>query len=306
MEPSTSIVWLSWFVAALGAGAAAAGLLWSGGEGPTTFETLRAQSVTLFGRGLYRYDTLFAGAGNRGADAVTLFLVTPLLGYASLRYRRGSLKGGLFLGGALTWFLYLYASYALGATAYNPLFLLYVVLFSASLFTFAWLLTSFDGRGLADLPERLPRLGPGVFMIVSGLATLAIWLIAPLTALLTGGVPDGLDSYSTLFTTALDLAVVVPATVLSGVLILRGKVSGYLFAFPLLVLEALLAPMIAAQTVSQLRAGVSFTPAEIVGPISSFVVLATLALWVLASIYRKLPDGRTGAARPSSFKRSVT
>jgi hypothetical protein len=50
----------------------------------------------------------------------------------------------LVLTGALTWFLYVGASYALGAVAYNNLFLIYVALFSASLFAFVLALTSID------------------------------------------------------------------------------------------------------------------------------------------------------------------
>jgi hypothetical protein len=69
-----------------------------------------------------------------------------------------------------------------------------------------------------------------------------------------------------------------------------GNPLGYLIAFSMLVLEVLLAPMIAAQTVSQLSAGISFTPGEIIGPMIGFVILAILALWVLAILLRNISD----------------
>ena len=267
MNTSNAVVGLSALIAVLALVAAGTGLFYGDGGSPFTFTSVRGQPVEIYGQGLYRFDTLFQGAGNKGTDTVTLFLGIPLLVLSVLLYRRGSLRGGLLLLGALTWFLYTYASYALGPVAYNELFLLYVVLFSASLFALVLAFGSFDVRGLPTrFSARLPRRGPVIFMFVSALVTLGVWLFVPITALLQGEPPERLDTYSTLFTNALDLAVIVPTVFLAGVLMLRGDPLGYLIAFPLLVLEAFLAPMIAAQTVSQLRAGVTFPPGQIVGP----------------------------------------
>lgn len=53
----------------------------------------------------------------------------------------------------------------------------------------------------------------------------------------------------------------------------------------------MLAPMIAAQTVSQRAAGVSFSVAEIVGPVAGFAALGVAAMWVLAALLRAVPGG---------------
>lgn len=291
VKTSRAVVWLSATIAALALLAASVGLLWQDGGNSYSFTTLRGQTVEIYGRGLYRYDSLFAGAGNRGTDAVTVFLGIPLLVVATLLYRRGSLRGGLLLTGALTWFLYAYASYALGTVAYNELFLLYVALFSASLFAFVLAFASFDARALrSHFSSRMPRHGPAIFMFASGLLTLLVWLIDPLGALIRGEPPETLAANTTLFTNALDIAIIVPATFLAGARILRRDPTGYLIAAPLLVLEAMLAPMIAAQTVSQVRAGVSFTPAEMVGPIAGFALLGLVATWVLIAILRNVSE----------------
>lgn len=287
-------------IAALALLGAGAGLFWGGGDGPATFRTLRGETVDLYGWGLYRLDTRFVGAGNRGTDAVTLVFGVPLLLVAAWRYGRGSLRGAFLLLGALGWFLYVYSSYALGAASYNELFLVYVALFSASLFAFALTLRSVD-PGSVSAPAwcLLPRAGPAALLVGSGLFTLAVWLAAPLAALAPGGPPAGLGSYSTLLTTALDLGVVVLATLVAGGLIWRREALGYLLGFALLVLEAFLAPMIAAQTASQLLAGVAFTTAEVAGPVAGFGVLALVAVRMAAGIYRGLP----GAAASGSSSR---
>ena len=94
-----------------------------------------------------------------------------------------------------------------------------------------------------------------------------------------------------------DLAVITPATLLTGLMLLRGEPVGYVMAFSLLVLEAMLAPLIVAQTVSQLSAGVSFTPGQIIGPMIGFAVLAVLAVWFLSTLLRGIPEGSQAPGR---------
>src|SRR5205823_6184751 len=120
MKQSHAVVGLAALIAALALIAAGTGLFWQDASRPFSFTTLRGQTVEMYGRGLYRFDTRFMGAGNRGTDAVTLVLGIPLLATATLRYRRGSLRSGLLLLGTLAYFLYVYASLALNA-AYNNL-----------------------------------------------------------------------------------------------------------------------------------------------------------------------------------------
>jgi hypothetical protein len=290
LAPSTAVVWLSALIVVLAAVAAGVGLFWQGDGGGFSFTTLRGETVEIYGRGIYRYDTDFKGAGNRGTDAVTLLLGIPLLVIAVLRYRRGSLRGGLLLLGVLPWFLYVYTTAALGIS-YNNLFLVYVALFSASLYAFIMLFASVNYAALRDhFSPRLPRRGLAVFMFVSGAVTLAVWLGPLLGALVQGEPPKLLDSNTTSITDALDLGVLAPAMFLSGVLVLRRAPLGYLIALSLLVLEAMLAPMIAAQTVSQIEAGISFTTGEIAGPITGFVVIALAAIGMFIALYRNISE----------------
>jgi hypothetical protein len=290
VRPSRAVVLLSALVVALAAVAAGAGLLWGGGDGPSQFTTVRGEAVELYGEGLYRHDTLFKAGANRGSDVVTLALGIPLLVVALRLYRRGSLRGALLLTGALSWFLYLYASLALG-TAYNELFLVYVALFSASLAAFVLAFLSLDVSAVAArFSERLPRRRVAAFMLAAGGVTAAAWLV-PLVASLARGQPPGLlESYATMVTDALDLGIIVPTCFLAGALLLRRNRAGYLVAIPLLVLVAFLAPMMAAQTAMQLAAGVSFTTAQVVGVIGSFGVISLLGAWLAAVVLLGVPE----------------
>jgi hypothetical protein len=256
---------------------------------PTVVQTTRGGLIDLYGAGIYRYDSLFAGAGNRGTDAVTLAIALPLLVVSVWRFRGGSPRWHLILTGVLLWFLYVYATLAVGA-AFNPLFLVYVAVFGASLWCLVLAARGFDRNWLGGLLDQLPRRWPAVFLITSGVLTTALWCTPVLVAQLAGSTPDRLDGYTTLVTVAVDTAVIAPAAVVAGLLIWRRRASGYLAAIPLLVLEGLLAPLIVAQTISQLRAGVDLAPGEVVGPVVGFGILALAAAAVLWTILRRIPS----------------
>jgi hypothetical protein len=281
---------LSWLIALLATLAAAVGLFWRGGAGAYPVSTIRGETVQLYGRGLYQHDTLFAAGGALGNDAVVLLLGVPLLAASTLLLRRG-LRWRLLHLGVLVFFLYVYASAALGTVAFNPMFPVYVTLFSASLFAVILAGSSIDlGRLARGLAPAAPRRGLAVFLAVSGAITLAVWGLPLAGALARGEATARLDSYTTEVTVALDLAVITPLVFAAAALVRRREPLGYLLAAALLVLEVMLAPMIAAQTVGQLRAGVTLSAGEVAGPVTGFLVLAAAAAWFLVAITRHLTE----------------
>jgi len=283
-------------VAAVGSGAAAVGLLWRPSGHPVSVVTPRAQAAQLAGDGLYRYDTVFTAAGNTAVDAVVLALGIPLLATAWLQFRAGSPRGAVLLTGALGYLLYVYATYALGV-AYNPLYLAYLALLAACLFGLVAAFATTDRAALAaaaadtELPHRfLSR-----FLLTSAAVTAGLWLQPLVTALLQGTTPPGLDVYTTPVTYALDLAVITPAAALAGVLVRRREPLGYLIAAPLLVTLVMLLPTITLSTALQAAARISFTAAEVAGPIAGFGILGGVAAWLLVRLLRAVP---TMAAAP--------
>jgi hypothetical protein len=283
---------LSALVAALAVVAALTGLLWSGGSAPDSVTSVHGEQVELWGEGLYRHDSVFKAAANRGTDLVTLLLAVPLLALAMRRYRRPTLAGALALAGVLAWFLYLYASLALG-TAYNGLFLLYVVAMAASLWGIALIARGIDARALPrGLADRVPRRALAALLLVSAVLTSFVWVEPLLSAAAAGEPPHLLLHATTTVTEALDLGVIVPAAAVAAALILRRRVEGLLLGVPLLVLLWLLAPAIVAQTVFQLRAGWEFTTPEVVGPIGGFLVLGAVTTALLVPTLRRLQDAR--------------
>ncbi len=288
MSKTSALHWLVPLIALLALISAGAGLLVSGGDGPRTFTNVYGQVVELYGRGLYRHDSLLAGAGFRGVDAVTLFLAIPLLLAAFLRARRGSQDAQLVLLAALFYFLYNGASMTFSAM-FNPLFLVYVALFSASLFAVILALVTFDTQTLAArVRPGFPHRGLAVFLMVVGFGTLLIWLSEVIGPLLTGTAPSLIGPYTTLFTHGFDSAIITPAAVLTGILLWRRRPSGYLLAAPLMLFCALVGVVVIAQSISQALAGLVFPIPVYIGMIGSWVVMGGFALGLTRSFFRNL------------------
>lgn len=290
MKTSKTLIWLASLAGLLALISACAGLFWRNGGSPFTFTSLHNQEVQMYGRGIYHNDALLSAGTFIGTDAVTIFLMVPLLGYALRGYARGSLRGGLLLVSALGFFLYNSIHMAL-AVAYNNLFLVYVAFFSASLFAFILSFTSIDLQDLAArVSSQMPRRGPAIFLIIAGVALALVWLSDILPPLLQNSAPLSLASYTTSVTYAIDLAIIVPTTILTGVLLLRSAPLGYLLGVILLVVNAIVGIVVVVQTVAQLAIGVPLTPAIVAVFVAPFIVMAFFAGWFTIGMLRNIED----------------
>jgi hypothetical protein len=287
MSHPAIIISLSIVIILLAGVSSGIGLFWQKAGSPFSFRTLRGQNVQIFGRDLYRYDTLLFGAGFKGQDVVTLFIAIPLLIFSLMMYLRGSLSGHLLLAGVLAYFLYAYASMALGA-AFNNLFLVYIALFSTCLFAFILVFSSVNLEAISQYMKVLPQRRLAIFLLVSGVITLIVWGSDLVSALIRGDAPARMDSYTTVVTYALDLAIITPAIFLSAVQILRGNPLGYVIAAVLLMIIVLLVPYIILATIFQQSAGVSFTAGEMIGPVAGFVALGAFGIWMLLALLRAI------------------
>jgi hypothetical protein len=179
---------------------------------------------------------------------------------------------------------------AFGA-AYNPLFLVYIALFSASLFGLVLALTSFDVQRLpSHFSKELPQRGMGVFLIVAGVVLLLVWLVLSiLPALLQGKAPPEVASYTTVITFVVDLAVIAPSLMVAGLLLLRRAPAGYLLAATLLVFTVVLGISLLAAGVVQVLAGL-ISIGQFIGFTVSFAILTLIAIWLTDILFRTILD----------------
>ncbi|MBI5839986.1 MAG: hypothetical protein HZB19_07765 [Chloroflexi bacterium] len=255
---------LSILIATLAIIVAGLGVFWQGEGQKSEFLTLRGETVTIQGHGLYQYETVSIAAQAIAQDVVTLLIGIPLLVISMILFKKGSLQGKLLLSGTLAYFLYTYASFAFGA-AYNILFLVYVSLFSLSLFAFIFALMEID---VPTLPKHfssgLPRRTIAIFLFVVGSFLLLAWLGRIVPALLANQPPLGLESYTTLIIQALDLGLVMPIAFLSGILLWKKSAWGYLLSSIVLIKGVTLALAVSAMAVNMILAGVQVSIGELI------------------------------------------
>jgi hypothetical protein len=294
MKVFKSVSWLSALITGLAFIAVGAGLLGQPGGSAFSFTTVRGVTVQLYGQGWYRLDTPITAVGFMAADVVTLVVAIPLLIIATLLYRRGSLRGGFLLSGALAYFLYTYCSLAFGAM-YNHLYLIYTVILSASLFGLIAVLLSFDVPALpACFSARLPQRGISIFLIVSGAILQLVWLVLSIVpALLQGTAPLEAAYYTTFTTGILDIAIVAPALIVTGVLLRRRDPLGYVLAATLLVFTVTLGLNLTAAGIAQLAAGV-ISIGQAMGFTLPFVILTLIAAGFTISLFHNFSEPVAG------------
>lgn len=286
MKRNPALDWLIPLIIILALVAASIGLFSQGGDGAFSFSTVYGDTVEIYGQGIYRHDTSFVAALFKGTDAITLFVSLPLLLVGYVSYRRGSLRGSIFLIGMLLYFLYIGVTYTF-SVIFNSLFLVYTALFSVSLFATIIALTTFDAQYLASkVTSNMPHRGIAIFMFVAGLGTMMLWLSELIAPIMTGQAPANLGPYTTMFTHGFDSAVITPATVVTGIYLLKRKPLGYLLAAPLLILCTIIGMTVIAQTTIQTLAGFVFPIGVYIGMIGSWVVMGAFAVGLAINYFR--------------------
>jgi hypothetical protein len=259
-----TVVVLGLIIIVLSVWAAGYGLLSSGGSGEYSFTTIRGETVQIDGKGIYADDSVSMAAQARAQDAVTLFLGVPLLIVSLIMTVKGLIRGRLLLTGTLGYLLYTYASYCFLAM-YNSLFLVYVMLFSACFFAFILTIISFDKQMLpAYFKQSLPAKSIGAFLWFIAFAIAMLWLGKIVNPLTKGLIPEGLEHYTTLSIQALDLAIVVPVAVVTGLMVIRRQAFGFLLASVVIFKGVSLLTAISAMLGAMIYAGVTVSPVETV------------------------------------------
>lgn len=285
MKNQKYLTWLIIPIFVLALFAACMGLFYQFPGNPMPYNTLRGEQVTINMQGLYRFDTVSTAAQMQGNDLITLVVGLPLLAISTLLAFRGSLRGRLLLTGTLGFFLYTYMSMSM-LTAYNDLFLVYVVLFGLSLYAFILSMLSFD---LSDLPahfsDKLPRGWISALMFTVGAFLTLAWLGRIVPPLLTRTTP-ALDNTTTLVIQAMDLVLIVPLAVLGGILLLKRRAWGYLLSSVFILKSITMGLGVSAMGVNMAVRGVP----DSIGILIPFLTITALNLIVAVILLRNIKE----------------
>ncbi len=288
MKYQSVLKWLIPLIALLSLFAAGMGLFYQpqGIKGASyAYTNHRGESVVINGKGLYYYDTVSTAAQMQGNDLVTLVVGLPLLVISTWLAFRGALRGRLLLAGTLGFFLYTYMSMSL-LTAYNSIFLVYVALFSLSLFAFVLALMSFDLQKLPlQFSSRMPRGWIAALLFVVAAFLAFAWLGRIVNPLLQNSTP-ALENTTTLVIQTMDLSLIVPSAILAGFLLLRRSAWGYLIASVFVMKAITLGLGVSAMGINMSLAGVPDSLAIVV----PFLVITLLNLAAAAALLANVKE----------------
>lgn len=274
-------------VVALLAGAAAATGVFLRGTGATeTVTSVRGETYEMMTDGIYANNAERVVAEGIGWDFVTLLVAVPALLVAAPFVARGSLRGRLFALGVLSYFVYQYLMYAV-FWALGPLFPLFVAIFPLAATALVWIASTIDVAGLPGrVGPRFPRRGMAVFSFLMALLLVGMWSQRIATGLSGDLEGAGLMGVTTLSVQALDLGVIVPLGVATGVLVLRRRPWGYVLSTVMAVKGASMALAICAMlTVAATIEGVVEW-----GPLAIFAAAAAASAVLGWRMFASLPS----------------
>lgn len=267
-------------IAVLSAIASATGIFYTNGPGSYLFQSIRNETINIYGKGLYHHMSSDVAIQGIAQDYVTLFIAIPLLLIALIMFRKGTLKARLLLAGVLNYFFLTYLFY-MNMAMYNAYFLIYVLLVSTTFFAFV---LTIIGIEVEALPEHFSPQTPvkfiGGFLIFLASSIALLWLQIVVSPLLDGTIiPKSVEHYTSLTVQGFDLSIFLPVAFLSGLLLIKRKPYGYLMAPVTIILLSILMTALVAKIIAMAMAGVNVIPVVFIIP--TFNILALTGAFVL-------------------------
>lgn len=212
-----------------------------------------------------------------GQDRVNLFAAFPaLLAAACFLLRKNSLAAYLAWLGILLYLVYSYILYSF-FVHFGPLFPFYVAILGLSFHAFTGGVVTLDWQRAGNRFANA-RTGPASLVLgVIAVLFACLWLADIVRALAGGGLPADLDQTGLAVNPVqvLDLAFLLPGTLVTAVALRRRQPLGMVLAVPLLVFFALMGVAIISMMFELARAG--FAPAGAQTVVMGAIVAASLA-----------------------------
>ena len=216
----------------------------------------------------------------RGGDLTTLLLAAPILLLSLVFVRRGSRRAQVVWLGTLAYSVYNYAYYAFGAR-FNDVFLVHIALLALSIWATVFAVAGLDVATVVRSLDR-SRSGRwvGAFLALVGTILGGLWIALSIRFALTGELMADIPIRGIHLVFAIDLALLVPALVVAGVLCWRRTAVGVLFGAVMAVMGSLYQVNLLLAGFFQAEAGVpgvkAFPPEGVVLAIGFFVAAAVV------------------------------
>jgi len=215
-----------------------------------------AAAAGLFLPDLY-HGTAWIVSATRGTDLYTLAVAVPAMIVTLFFLRPGAVRATLVMMGLTAYMLYTYIGAAM-TYDFSGFFPIHVALFSLCVFALAAMVSSLDVAGIdRRFGARVPRKPIAIFLIFMGVMLLFMEVGQLLPYYTTGAMPLPMQlAESTVFYPfALDLGMIAPLTVLSGIWLWQRRPAGYLLTSCMLIKSATMGFALLATNAYNLMAG---------------------------------------------------
>lgn len=265
---SIALVLLVWINAGVG-------LFYDNHGQPRYVENIHGDIVQLFGSGVYANNSAFSATIAKGTDLVMLFIALGLL-ITALNRSKGE-KTKLIHAGLLISLLY-YSITKAFEVVFNQMFLLYLIMFSFAFFAFVFTMIDLTNT-IRPINSTGGHRKTAIFTMLTG-CTVLVWLMDILPAVFTGIPPDFISIYTTSPTVIIDIGLLFPVCIMSGVWLLQKRDIGYVLPPIMLTFLSVIAVTVLGQTAVQIIYGVHLPIHQLVGYVGTFVIFGIIAVIV--------------------------
>jgi hypothetical protein len=235
-----------------------------------------------------------------GLEAVTVALVVPLTLTAGVLALRGHRAAPLLGFGPAAYSAYMFVQYVLGPEygRYTGTVLFQTVIFALSCALTAWAWTLASHQLMPELTSRRRRVYGAVLLVLG-----AFIVSRYLAVILGGALPSEFAEARTFFWSIflLDLGVVVPATLVAAIALLRGARLAHPALYALMGWYALVPPSVAAMSATMVvNDDPHAAPAQAIVFGLIAIIFAGLAIWIFLPLLRSHPTVSQLVSRDSS------
>ena len=263
------------------------GLFYKTDGQPFNFINQYGDTVKIYGSGIYKNDSYFMAPIFRGTDFTILIFAVPLLIISLIMdVKYNTLRTKLFIVAIIALFLYYSTSISIGVV-YNVLHLVYIALFSCSLFAFITgfsLLRKYSIKSSVKIYTNWLK----IFLILCGLSLFVAWLPHIIVSLINKRALELIEVYTTQITYVLDMAIISPMMFICMYNLSKQNDFGYILLGIILNTLVLVGILVINQTIFQSIAGIEVPIGAIITKVGIFVLLALVAIYYEIKLFRNI------------------
>lgn len=244
--------------------------------------------VKMFGFGIYAHDSYFKAPILIGSDFAILLVLVPIFIYTHIKHCKNLTDiHKLKLASVYAVALYYAASLSLGVT-YNQFHLVYIALFSCTLFGMFQTLRSIA----MDKLEIVTTKGIKAYLMLTGIALVLAWM-PDILPTLSGGSLRMIEVYTTEITYVLDIGIIGPLCLVCLHLLNKKDPLGIVILALILKTCIVVGIMMIPQTICQLLSGYEIPLPIFIGKSGSFIALGVFAFYFEKKLYRQLSQNES-------------